>query len=202
MIQSWKDWLTHQKAVLPVNKAWTDWRAGQGENLWGLKKSKSRDLHLGRNNCMHQYRLGDNLLGRSSAEKDLVVLVDNMLATSHCPWLMNVFHLINVYKYLRGNEGQMDEARLLVVCSDRTSSNDLKLEHRMFCTNMWKNFYMVKVTEHWKRLSREAAVSFYGDIQDQAGPIVAYLLLQGVGHNDLLRSIQLLQFCDSGVVLL
>jgi len=39
-------------------------------------------LHLGRSNCMHQYRLGDDLLERSSAEKDLGVLLDNRLAMS------------------------------------------------------------------------------------------------------------------------
>ena len=49
--------------------------------------------------------------------------------------------LISVYKYLKGGERQMDEVRLFsVVCSDRTRSNGLKLEHRKFCTNMWKNF--------------------------------------------------------------
>ena len=43
----------------------------------------------------------------------------------------------------------MDEARLFsVVCSDRTSSNDLELEHRKFHTNLWKNFLMVRVTKH------------------------------------------------------
>ena len=36
-----------------------------------------------------------------------------------------------VYKYLKGGERQMDEARLLV-CSDRTRSSGLKLEHRRF----------------------------------------------------------------------
>jgi len=30
MIQSWEDWLTHLKVVLPFNKTWTDWRVGQG----------------------------------------------------------------------------------------------------------------------------------------------------------------------------
>ena len=35
-----------------------------------LNKSKCRALHLGKNNDVHQCRLGDDLLERSSAEKD------------------------------------------------------------------------------------------------------------------------------------
>ena len=54
----------------------------------------------------------------------------------------------------------MDEARLFsVVCSDWTRSNGIKFEHRKFCTNMWKNFFMVRVTEHWNRLPRDAVKS-------------------------------------------
>ena len=53
--------------------------------------------------------------------------------------------LINVYKYLKGGGGQMGEVRFfLVVCSKRTRSNGLKLEHRKFCTNMQKNFFYNK----------------------------------------------------------
>jgi len=54
----------------------------------------------------------------------------------------------------------MNEARLfLVVCCDGTRSNGLKLIQRMFHNNMWKNFFMVKMTEHWNRLSRESMES-------------------------------------------
>ena len=68
--------------------------------------------------------------------------------------------LINVYKYLKGAGRQMDEARLFsVVCSNRTRSNGLKLEYRKFHTNMWKNFFTMRVTEHWNRLPREVVES-------------------------------------------
>ena len=47
-----------------------------------FSKSKCIVLHMGRNNSMHQYRLGYELLEMSLAEKDVGVLVDNRLAMS------------------------------------------------------------------------------------------------------------------------
>jgi len=68
--------------------------------------------------------------------------------------------LINVYKYLKGDGRQMNEARLfLVVRSDRTRSNGLRLEHRKFHTNMRKNFFTVRVTADWNGLPREVVES-------------------------------------------
>lgn len=64
--------------------------------------------------------------------------------------------MMNVYKHLKGGGRQTDEARLfLVVCSNKTRNNGLKLVRRKFCTNMQKNFFTVKVTEHRNRLPRE-----------------------------------------------
>ena len=47
-----------------------------------MRFNKGKVQHLGRNNCMHQYRLGADLMERSSAEKDLGVLVGDGLAVS------------------------------------------------------------------------------------------------------------------------
>ena len=94
--------------------------------------------------------------------------------------------LLNVYKYLQGGNKQMDYTRLFsVVCRHRTRSNGLKVVHRKFCTNMWKNFFTVRMMEHWNSVPRGCGVSFYGDIQDLAGhlpvgPIVGNYFSRGV----------------------
>jgi len=63
--------------------------------------------------------------------------------------------LINAYKYVKGG-CQEDEARLSsVVPSDRTWGNGHKLKQSKFQLNPRKNFFPLRVTEHWNRLPRE-----------------------------------------------
>jgi len=67
--------------------------------------------------------------------------------------------LSNVYNYLKCGSHR-DMANLFsAVCGDMARGNSPKLEHRKCHTNMWRNFFTVRVTELWNRLPREVVDS-------------------------------------------
>ena len=66
---------------------------------------------------------------------------------------------IQVYKYLRCGSHSGEAGLFSVVRGDRTRGNGLKLLQRKFRTNVCKNLFTVRLTEHWNRLPREVVES-------------------------------------------
>ena len=116
--------------------------------------------------------------------------------------------LTNAYKYLKGG-CQKDGVKLFsVVPSDRTRGNGHKLKHKKFQVNSRKNFFTLRMTEPWNRLSRGLLVSLSLDIiQDPPGdgPVQPALgdaaLAGGLDQMNPRCPFQHLRFCDSMIMI-
>ncbi|PKU33962.1 hypothetical protein llap_15734 [Limosa lapponica baueri] len=132
-----------------------------------FNKAKCRVLHLGRNNPMQRYRLGDERL----EEKDLGVLVNdqlNMLIESKYYEErlreLGFFSLekcrlrgdlLALYSYVKGGCREAGVGLFSEVTGDRTRGNGLKLHQGRFRLDIRKNFFTERVIRHWNGLPRE-----------------------------------------------
>ncbi|RMC16107.1 hypothetical protein DUI87_08316 [Hirundo rustica rustica] len=102
---------------------------------------------------------------------------------------------ISAYKYLGGG-CQQDGTRLFsVVPGNRMRSKGQKLKHKKFHFNMTKNFFTMRMAEHWNRLPVEVVKSSSLEaLKIHVDVFLCHLLKvtlpwQGVGLEDLQRSI-------------
>jgi len=109
------------------------------------------------------------------------------------------------------SECQVDGVKLSsTVPTDRRKSSGHELKHRNFHLSMWKNFFMLKVTEHWKKLPGEVADSPWLDIKSKptwAFSWVTYCMKHSLaGELDQIVSRDptptILRFCDVILLLL
>lgn len=85
--------------------------------------------------------------------------------------------LISAHKHLQGRYQENGARHFSVVLSERTRGNRHKLEHRSFHLNMTRNFFTLRVTEHWHSLPRELLESLSLQIlKTHLGAILCNLL--------------------------
>jgi len=135
MTPSWVVQLTCLRDGVPPTGTWTSWRGGSVWTLWGSTRASIGSCTLIKA-IQYQYRLGDEGVERSPAEKDLGVLTDEKLNMTwqHVLAAQKANHILGCIPNSvasRATEG------ILPLCSN------LVRPHLESCIQLWS-------PQHWK----------------------------------------------------